>query len=87
MTEEVLYSHYIEVADNSPVPVMLYNMPKNTGINLSVGLVARLSQHPNIVGIKDTSGNIVQLAELVRDTVEGFRCLPEMRGIYFPPYP
>jgi 4-hydroxy-2-oxoglutarate aldolase len=84
MNEEVLYSHYIEVADNSPVPVLIYNMPKNTGINLSVGLVGRLSQHPNIVGIKDTAGNIVQLAELVRDTTEGFSVFAGNAGYLLP---
>lgn len=84
MNEEVLYSHYMEVADNSPVPVMLYNMPKNTGINLSVSLVAKLSQHPNIVGIKDTAGNIVQLAELVRDTAEGFSVFAGNAGYLLP---
>lgn len=72
MNEDVLYKHYIDIAEECPVPVMIYNMPKNTGINLPSALVAKLSQHPNIVGIKDTSGNITQLAELVRDTGDGF---------------
>lgn len=84
MNEEVLYDHYIETADNSPIPLLIYNMPKNTGINLSVKLVARLSQHPNIVGIKDTAGNIVQLAELVRDTVEGFSVFAGNAGYLLP---
>ena len=84
MSEEVLYEHYIETADNSPVPLLIYNMPKNTGINLSVGLVARLSQHPNIVGIKDTAGNIVQLAELVRDTADGFSVFAGNAGYLLP---
>jgi 4-hydroxy-2-oxoglutarate aldolase len=84
MSEEVLYEHYRETADNSPVPLLIYNMPKNTGINLSVGLVARLSQHPNIVGIKDTAGNIVQLAELVRDTADGFSVFAGNAGYLLP---
>ncbi len=84
MNEEVLYSHYMDIADNSPVPVMIYNMPKNTGINLSVSLVTKLSQHPNIVGIKDTAGNIVQLAELVRDTAEDFSVFAGNAGYLLP---
>ncbi len=84
MNEDVLYSHYIETAENSPVPLMIYNMPKNTGINLSVGLVARLSQHPNIIGIKDTAGNIVQLAQLVRDTVDDFSVFAGNAGYLLP---
>ena len=72
MKEDILYRHFTDVADASPVPVMLYNMPGNTGINLTAGLIAKLSKHPNIAGIKDTSGNIVQMAEVVRDTDDDF---------------
>ena len=72
MKEEILYRYFTDVADESPVPMMLYNMPGNTGINLTSGLIARLSKHPNIAGIKDTGGNIVQIAETVRDTEEDF---------------
>lgn len=72
MKEDILYGHFTDVADESPVPVMLYNMPGNTGINLTAGLISRLAKHPNIAGIKDTSGNIVQMAEVVRDTNEDF---------------
>jgi 4-hydroxy-2-oxoglutarate aldolase len=72
MTEEVLLSHFTEVADRSPLPVMIYNMPANTGINLSASLVCKLSEHENVVGIKDSSGNIVQIAEIVRSAICGF---------------
>lgn len=84
MKDEILYRHYVEVADSSPVPVMIYNMPKNTGINLSSSLVARLAKHPNIVGIKDTSGNIVQLSELVRDTGDDFAVFAGNAGYLLP---
>jgi 4-hydroxy-2-oxoglutarate aldolase len=84
MKDEILYRHYVEVADSSPVPVMIYNMPKNTGINLSSSLVARLAEHPNIVGIKDTSGNIVQLSELVRDTGDDFAVFAGNAGYLLP---
>jgi len=84
MKDEILYRHYVDVGDESPVPVFVYNMPGNTGINLSSSLVARLSQHPNIVGIKDTSGSIVQLSELVRDTEDDFAVFPGNAGYLFP---
>jgi len=64
-TERVLERFFLDVAESSPLPVMLYNMPRNTGINLSTGLILRLSQHPNIVGVKDSGGNIVQIAEVI----------------------
>lgn len=84
MKEEVLYKHYTNVADEVKVPVMIYNMPGNTGINLNSGLVARLSKHPNIVGIKDTSGNIVQLSEIVRDTDDDFAVFAGNAGYLLP---
>jgi len=60
MGNAALSMHYRAVADASPIPIMLYNMPGNTGLNLTSGLVAELSNHPNIIGIKDSGGNIVQ---------------------------
>jgi len=65
MTDEVLEHYYRRLADESPIPVLIYNMPANSGINLSSKLVIRLSNHPNIVGIKDSSGKIVQISEII----------------------
>ena len=84
MKEDLLHRYFTDVADSVSVPVMLYNMPLNTGINLSSSLVARLSKHPNIVGIKDTSGNIVQLAEIVRDTDDDFAVFAGNAGYLLP---
>lgn len=72
MTDPVLKRFYTDVADASPAPVILYNMPKNTGINISSKLVAELSKHPNIMGMKDSSGNIVQIQDCVASTRENF---------------
>lgn len=71
-TDAVLKVHYTAVADASPVPLMVYNMPRNTGMNLSSQLVIELSKHPNIVGVKDSSGNIVQIAEICAGTADDF---------------
>jgi 4-hydroxy-2-oxoglutarate aldolase len=68
MTGEALKKHYFTVADQSPIPVMIYNVPANTGLNVASSIVAEIAQHPNIVGIKDSSGDINQLAETVRLT-------------------
>ncbi len=72
MTDEALNGFFQEVADASPVPVILYNMPRNTGVNMSVPLVTALSKHPNIIGIKDSSGNIVQIAGILAETDPDF---------------
>jgi 4-hydroxy-2-oxoglutarate aldolase len=72
MTHEALMNHYLAVADASPVPVVLYSMPDLTGVAISPETVARLSEHENIVGIKDSSADIVNLAETLRLVPEGF---------------
>jgi 4-hydroxy-2-oxoglutarate aldolase len=72
MTDPVLARFYRDVADVSPLPVILYNMPRNAGINISAKLAIELSKHPNIIGIKDSGGNIVQIADMIRNAAEGF---------------
>jgi 4-hydroxy-2-oxoglutarate aldolase len=72
MKPPVLIRHYRAVADAAPLPVLLYNFPANTGINLEPDTVARLAEHPNIRGIKDSSGNVPQAAELIRLTPKTF---------------
>lgn len=70
MGERELERFYTAVAEYSPLPVLLYNIPQNTGVNLPVGLVARLAEHENVVGIKDSSGNLTQIADLCAATPE-----------------
>ncbi len=84
MKEDVLAGHFEAVADESPVPVMLYNMPANTGINLPSSLASELSRHKNIVGIKDSSGNIVQIAETVKNSVPEFSVFAGSAGFMLP---
>lgn len=84
MKEDVLYQYFTDVADTCPVPVMLYNMPGNTGINLSSDLTVRLAKHPNIAGVKDTGGSIVQIAESVRDAGTEFSVFAGNAGYLFP---
>ena len=75
--------HYSEVADHSPIPILLYNVPKFTHINLAAGIVARLSEHPNIVGIKDSSGNVIQLGELLNAVAKDFDVMVGTAGVLF----
>lgn len=72
MTDGVLIDFYQAVADESPIPVLLYNMPKNTGINLSADLIVQLSRHERIVGLKDSGGDIVQISQVVAKTAPDF---------------
>lgn len=63
------------VADKSQLPVLLYNMPGVTGYDLPVDTIALLSEHPNIVGLKDSSGNVEKLAATVKAVQPGFQVL------------
>jgi dihydrodipicolinate synthase/N-acetylneuraminate lyase len=67
--------HYLAVADASPIPVMIYNFPLNTGINLEPDTIARIAEHPNVCGIKDSSGNIPQAAQTIHLTPKSFHVL------------
>ena len=75
MKPEILRRHYIEVAEKSPIPVVLYNVPIFTMLNMEADLVAELSAHPNIVGIKDSSGSVLQLQEICSRAPESFSVL------------
>ena len=64
-TQNGLYQHFMTVADASTVPVILYNVPGRTGCNLLPKTVARLAEHPNIVGIKEATGKMAQMVEIM----------------------
>lgn len=72
MTTDAFVRHYTEVADASPLPVILYNVTMYTGVNLLPDAVAQLSEHPNIVGIKDSGNDMVQLGDYITRTKPGF---------------
>jgi len=64
-TQNGLYQHFTTIADASTVPVILYNVPGRTGCNLLPRTVARLAEHPNIVAIKEATGNMAQMVEIM----------------------
>lgn len=66
---------YGAVADQSKIPVILYNLPQCSGIDLGADVVAELSHHPNIVGVKDSSGDVGKLLRMVREVKPGFPVL------------
>ncbi|MDT2499368.1 dihydrodipicolinate synthase family protein [Enterococcus avium] len=68
LTQDELIEHYEKVADSSPLPVLMYNIPANTKLNLEPVTVAKLAKHPNIVGIKDSSGDLDQMEEYLNVT-------------------
>ena len=84
MTSQVLYDHFVAVAEASRIPVLVYNVPQFTGINMEPPLVAKLSQHPNIIGIKDSSGNIDQLSQIIHQSAKDFVVFVGSAPVLFP---
>jgi 4-hydroxy-tetrahydrodipicolinate synthase len=71
-TPEGFFRHFTAVAEASPVPVVLYNVPSRTGSNIDAKTLLRLATHPNIVGVKEASGSMAQMMEILRDRPKGF---------------
>src|SRR5258708_6617068 len=81
---EVLIAHYRRVADESPIPVMLYSIPQFTGVALAAAEVAALAAHPNIIGIKDSSGNVQGIGEIIGATPPAFQVLVGSAASVYP---
>ncbi len=75
MTSQVFFDHYTAVAESCPVPVVLYNFTALTGVCPKVDVVAGLSEHPNIVGMKESGGDAGYVSALVDETADGFQVL------------
>ena len=71
-SQQGIYEHYTVVADASPVPVILYNVPSRTSSNISADTTIRLSKHSNIIGIKEASGDLAQAKDIIRLSAEKF---------------
>ncbi len=84
MTSAALVEHFGAVAEASPIPIVLYNMPANTGIDMEASLVIELSRYANIVGIKDSAGNVAKLAEVRHSVDAGFAVLAGSAGFFLP---
>jgi 4-hydroxy-2-oxoglutarate aldolase len=83
MSADIFVRHYTEVADASPVPVLLYNVTMFTGVTLQLEAVERLATHPNIVGMKESGGDISYISELVTRTPDDFTLLAGSATTFF----
>jgi 4-hydroxy-2-oxoglutarate aldolase len=72
---EVLVAHYRRVADESPIPVLLYSVPQFTGVALESPETILLAEHSNIIGIKESSGNVQRISEMIAGTPPAFQVL------------
>ncbi len=71
-TQQGMINHFSRIADRSPKPVILYNVPGRTGINLAASATIELSKHPNIIGIKEASGDFAQCISIIKNTDPDF---------------
>jgi 4-hydroxy-2-oxoglutarate aldolase len=84
MSQEAILRHMTEVADSSPVPLLIYNVPQNTGVTIEPATVASIAGHPNIAGIKDSAGNISAISDTVRLSEPGFSVLVGSGSVLYP---
>lgn len=83
-TQEGLYRHFKKIAETVDIPLILYNIPSRTGVNLLPETVARLSEIPNIVGIKEASGSLTQVIEIERSVKKDFVILSGDDALFLP---
>lgn len=74
-SQDGLFSYFTAVADFAPRPVVLYNVPGRTGVNISADTTLRLAEHPNIIAVKEASGNYDQISKIIAHAPEGFAVL------------
>ncbi len=84
MTTAAVLHHFRSVADRSPLPVMLYHIPKFVPYDFPVEVVAELAQHPNIIGIKDSSGNVARIRAVVQATQTAPRRIVTVTPVFEP---
>ncbi len=74
-TAEGLYRHYLAIAESTTLPIIVYNVPGRTGCNVDVDTMCRLAEIPNVVGVKEASGDMEQMCEFCRVAPDGFHVL------------
>lgn len=84
MTHEILVRHFHAVADASPIPLMIYNMPACTGLDLDAETILGIAAHGNVVGIKDSGGDVARLGEIRRQAGPEFAILAGSAGFLLP---
>jgi 4-hydroxy-2-oxoglutarate aldolase len=83
-TNAALERHFCAVADESPIPVLIYSVPQFTGLKVEAPLVARLAEHPNIVGIKESSGDVKLVGDMIATTPPEFQVLVGSASTLYP---
>lgn len=83
-TQEGIYQHYMSIAESIDIPVIVYNVPGRTGSNITAETTLRLAQLPGIIGIKEASGNVSQVGDILAKKPKDFEVLSGDDGLTFP---
>lgn len=84
MSKNALVVHYHRVADASQIPVLIYNMPANTGLDMDAETILEIASHPNIIGLKDSGGNLAKMANIIGNVGKDFQVLAGSAGFLLP---
>ncbi len=84
MNHRTIVEYYTIIADSVKIPVIIYNVPKFTNVNIELRTVAKLAIHPNIIGIKDSIENIAQISEIIINTPDNFIILAGTGSVLLP---
>ncbi len=84
MNQSALVNYYTRIADESPLPILLYNVPQFTNVSLSADTIHRLAQHTNVLGLKESAGNLALLGEVFQESPADFQVLCGSRPRYTP---
>jgi 4-hydroxy-2-oxoglutarate aldolase len=84
MTDAALAKHFLTIADAVDIPILIYNVPKFAHVNVSIGLLSELIDHPNIIGMKDSAGNIGQIIQYQAILKESFQLLVGTAALWYP---
>ncbi len=82
MSSESLVRHYHAVAEASPIPILIYNVPPYTHLDIDAAAVARAAEHPRVIGMKESGGNVVKMGDVVRLAPPGFQLLAGSAGYF-----
>lgn len=84
-TQQGLYAHFAEIANAVDIPIIMYNVPGRTGVNMTAETTLKIAEEiPNVVGIKESSGNLIQVMEIIRNKPDGFKVYSGDDSLAFP---
>lgn len=84
MDGPAMVRHYTTLAEQSALPLFIYNMPGNTGVDLSPDIILEIAQHPNVIGVKDSSGNVVKMGTIIPAAPSHFRVYAGSASFLYP---